>query len=114
MSRQADASSGWSIRQNVGWNNRDLAETPVQSATPRHPIWSNQCEIFSSQRSASSSPEPPLRPPSKRVSCPRELLTISSSSMVLLSSPATEGTAAIHPDAKGNLYIDPKVFPSAV
>src|ERR1700728_2564020 len=28
--------------------------------------------------------------------------------------PATEGTAAIHPDAKGNLYIDPKVFPSAV
>jgi pimeloyl-ACP methyl ester carboxylesterase len=30
------------------------------------------------------------------------------------SGPATEGTAAIHPDAKGNLYIDPKVFPSAV
>jgi pimeloyl-ACP methyl ester carboxylesterase len=28
--------------------------------------------------------------------------------------PATEGSAAIHPDAKGNLYIDPKVFPSAV
>jgi pimeloyl-ACP methyl ester carboxylesterase len=28
--------------------------------------------------------------------------------------PATEGTSAIHPDAKGNLYIDPKVFPSAV
>jgi pimeloyl-ACP methyl ester carboxylesterase len=28
--------------------------------------------------------------------------------------PATEGTNAIHPDAKGNLYIDPKVFPSAV
>jgi pimeloyl-ACP methyl ester carboxylesterase len=28
--------------------------------------------------------------------------------------PATEGAAAIHPDAKGNLYIDPKVFPSAV
>ena len=28
--------------------------------------------------------------------------------------PATEGGAAIHPDAKGNLYIDPKVFPSAV
>jgi pimeloyl-ACP methyl ester carboxylesterase len=28
--------------------------------------------------------------------------------------PATEGTAAIHPDAKGNLYINPKVFPSAV
>jgi len=28
--------------------------------------------------------------------------------------PATEGTAAIHPDEKGNLYIDPKVFPSAV
>ncbi len=28
--------------------------------------------------------------------------------------PATEGTEAIHPDAKGNLYIDPKVFPSAV
>ncbi|MFS2150690.1 alpha/beta hydrolase [Rhizobium sp. Rhizsp42] len=28
--------------------------------------------------------------------------------------PATEGTAAIHPDDKGNLYIDPKVFPSAV
>ena len=28
--------------------------------------------------------------------------------------PATEGTAAIHADAKGELYIDPKVFPSAV
>jgi pimeloyl-ACP methyl ester carboxylesterase len=28
--------------------------------------------------------------------------------------PATEGGKAIHPDAKGNLYIDPKVFPSAV
>jgi pimeloyl-ACP methyl ester carboxylesterase len=30
------------------------------------------------------------------------------------SGPATEGGAAIHPDAKGDLYIDPKVFPSAV
>jgi len=30
------------------------------------------------------------------------------------SGPATEGSAAIHPDAKGDLYIDPKVFPSAV
>jgi len=30
------------------------------------------------------------------------------------SGPATEGTAAIHPDDKGNLFIDPKVFPSAV
>jgi pimeloyl-ACP methyl ester carboxylesterase len=30
------------------------------------------------------------------------------------SGPATEGTAAIHPDQRGNLYIDPKVFPSAV
>ena len=30
------------------------------------------------------------------------------------SGPATEGAAAIHPDAKGNLTIDPKVFPSAV
>ena len=30
------------------------------------------------------------------------------------NGPATEGVAAIHPDAKGNLYIDPKVFPSAV
>ena len=30
------------------------------------------------------------------------------------SGPATEGTKAIHPDDKGNLYIDPKVFPSAV
>jgi pimeloyl-ACP methyl ester carboxylesterase len=30
------------------------------------------------------------------------------------SGPATEGSAAIHPDQKGNLYIDPKVFPSAV
>src|ERR1700761_7827266 len=28
--------------------------------------------------------------------------------------PPTEGGDAIHPDAKGNLYIDPKVFPSAV
>ena len=28
--------------------------------------------------------------------------------------PATEGANAIHPDEKGNLYIDPKVFPSAV
>jgi pimeloyl-ACP methyl ester carboxylesterase len=28
--------------------------------------------------------------------------------------PATEGTSAIRPDAKGYLYIDPKVFPSAV
>ena len=30
------------------------------------------------------------------------------------SGPATEGTAAIHPDDKGSLTIDPKVFPSAV
>src|SRR6202522_2043011 len=30
------------------------------------------------------------------------------------SGPPTEGGAAIHPDAQGNLYIDPKVFPSAV
>jgi pimeloyl-ACP methyl ester carboxylesterase len=30
------------------------------------------------------------------------------------SGPATEGAAAIHPDERGNLYIDPKVFPSAV
>jgi len=30
------------------------------------------------------------------------------------SGPPTEGGSAIHPDAKGNLYIDPKVFPSAV
>lgn len=30
------------------------------------------------------------------------------------SGPSTEGAAAIHPDDKGNLYIDPKVFPSAV
>src|ERR1700755_862746 len=30
------------------------------------------------------------------------------------SGPATEGPAAVHPDDKGNLYIDPKVFPSAV
>jgi pimeloyl-ACP methyl ester carboxylesterase len=30
------------------------------------------------------------------------------------SGPPTEGGNAIHPDAKGNLYIDPKVFPSAV
>lgn len=30
------------------------------------------------------------------------------------NGPATEGTAAIHPDDKGNLYIDPKVFPAAV
>jgi len=30
------------------------------------------------------------------------------------SGPATEGGTAIHPDEKGNLYIDPKVFPSAV
>ncbi|MEJ0093989.1 MAG: alpha/beta hydrolase [Methylocella sp.] len=30
------------------------------------------------------------------------------------AGPATEGTSAIHPDEKGNLYIDPKVFPSAV
>jgi pimeloyl-ACP methyl ester carboxylesterase len=30
------------------------------------------------------------------------------------SGPATEGGAAIHADAKGNLTIDPKVFPSAV
>ncbi|MES2600981.1 MAG: alpha/beta hydrolase [Pseudomonadota bacterium] len=30
------------------------------------------------------------------------------------SGPPTEGGKAIHPDAKGNLYIDPKVFPSAV
>jgi pimeloyl-ACP methyl ester carboxylesterase len=28
--------------------------------------------------------------------------------------PPTEGTKAIRPDEKGNLYIDPKVFPSAV
>src|SRR6201994_4320602 len=28
--------------------------------------------------------------------------------------PPTEGGKAIHPDAKGDLYIDPKVFPSAV
>jgi pimeloyl-ACP methyl ester carboxylesterase len=30
------------------------------------------------------------------------------------AGPATEGSAAIHPDEKGDLYIDPKVFPSAV
>jgi pimeloyl-ACP methyl ester carboxylesterase len=30
------------------------------------------------------------------------------------AGPPTEGGSAIHPDAKGNLYIDPKVFPSAV
>jgi pimeloyl-ACP methyl ester carboxylesterase len=30
------------------------------------------------------------------------------------AGPATEGTKAIHPDDSGNLYIDPKVFPSAV
>jgi pimeloyl-ACP methyl ester carboxylesterase len=30
------------------------------------------------------------------------------------AGPATEGGAAIHPDEKGNLTIDPKVFPSAV
>jgi pimeloyl-ACP methyl ester carboxylesterase len=30
------------------------------------------------------------------------------------SGPATEGTKAIRPDEKGYLYIDPKVFPSAV
>jgi pimeloyl-ACP methyl ester carboxylesterase len=30
------------------------------------------------------------------------------------NGPATEGAAAIHPDDKGNLTIDPKVFPSAV
>jgi len=30
------------------------------------------------------------------------------------AGPATEGGAAIHPDDKGNLTIDPKVFPSAV
>jgi pimeloyl-ACP methyl ester carboxylesterase len=30
------------------------------------------------------------------------------------SGPPTEGGKAIHPDEKGNLYIDPKVFPSAV
>lgn len=30
------------------------------------------------------------------------------------SGPPTEGGAAIHPDDKGNLTIDPKVFPSAV
>lgn len=30
------------------------------------------------------------------------------------SGPATEGVKAIHPDASGNLYIDPKVFPSVV
>jgi pimeloyl-ACP methyl ester carboxylesterase len=30
------------------------------------------------------------------------------------AGPATEGTKAIHPDAKGYLYIDPKVFPSVV
>lgn len=30
------------------------------------------------------------------------------------AGPPTEGGAAIRPDAKGELYIDPKVFPSAV
>ncbi|MEI9981919.1 MAG: alpha/beta hydrolase [Aliidongia sp.] len=30
------------------------------------------------------------------------------------AGPETEGTKAIRPDEKGNLYIDPKVFPSAV
>jgi pimeloyl-ACP methyl ester carboxylesterase len=37
-------------------------------------------------------------------------------SMATLSKmgPVTEGAAAIRPDDKGNLYIDPKVFPSAV
>ena len=31
-----------------------------------------------------------------------------------IAGPPTEGGNAIHPDDKGNLYIDPKVFPSAV
>src|SRR6201992_4474703 len=37
-------------------------------------------------------------------------------SMATLSKigPVTEGAAAVHPDDKGNLYIDPKWFPSAV
>jgi pimeloyl-ACP methyl ester carboxylesterase len=37
-------------------------------------------------------------------------------SLALLAKdgPQTEGVKAIHPDAKGNLYIDPKLFPSAV
>ena len=30
------------------------------------------------------------------------------------AGPPTEGAAAIHPDEKGNLYIDPKAFPSVV
>ena len=30
------------------------------------------------------------------------------------SGPPTEGGKAIRPDEKGNLYIDPKIFPSAV
>lgn len=30
------------------------------------------------------------------------------------AGPPTEGASAIHPDAKGDLYIDPKMFPSAV
>jgi pimeloyl-ACP methyl ester carboxylesterase len=30
------------------------------------------------------------------------------------AGPPTEGGAAIHPDEKGDLYIDPKVFPAAV
>src|SRR6201995_3406941 len=30
------------------------------------------------------------------------------------AGPPTEGGKATHPDAKGNLYIDPKVFPPAV
>ena len=34
--------------------------------------------------------------------------------MLAKSGPPTEGAAAIHPDDKGNLYIDPKVFPAAV
>jgi pimeloyl-ACP methyl ester carboxylesterase len=35
-------------------------------------------------------------------------------SSLAAAGPATEGAGAIRPDAKGNLYIDPKVFPAAV
>ncbi len=54
-------------------------------------------------KSRHSSTSPHLRP-----TLARSLATLSK------AGPATEGVAAIHPDDNGNLYIDPKVFPSAV
>src|SRR6201995_1020960 len=207
MSRQAGASNGRSIRQNVRWNNRDFAETPVQSANPRRPTshqeqsmrnfllstvsvliagaaiaapvqadqlpkgaahnivlvhgafvdqtsWKPVADILTKKGYNVTLVENPLTSLAADVNATKQALAQQDGGTVLVghswggvviteagndpkvsalvyvsafapevgeslatlaaSGPPTEGGKAIHPDEKGNLYIDPKVFPSAV